>query len=129
MIKLNSSPRVLFFLCTVAFSIFPSPPVIDFPMTASAPASADLAAAAAARDFACTLSARGNHNLQANHRRYVIGSLAHGGFSRRYSDIDLALITERGLDQAALKRAARAGARVVERARPQSVGVLYRPQL
>src|SRR5258707_4389799 len=31
---------------------------------------------------------------------YLIGSLAHGGFSRRYSDIDLALITESGLDQA-----------------------------
>src|SRR5215475_10724219 len=25
---------------------------------------------------------------------YLIGSLAHGGFSRRYSDIDMALVTE-----------------------------------
>jgi predicted nucleotidyltransferase len=33
---------------------------------------------------------------------YLIGSLAHGGFSYRYSDIDLALITEDGLDTAAL---------------------------
>ncbi len=28
---------------------------------------------------------------------YLIGSLAHGGFSRRYSDIDVAVITEGGL--------------------------------
>jgi predicted nucleotidyltransferase len=33
---------------------------------------------------------------------YLIGSLAHGGFSHRYSDIDLALVTEDGLDAAAL---------------------------
>jgi predicted nucleotidyltransferase len=33
---------------------------------------------------------------------YIIGSLAHGGFSRRYSDIDIALVTEDGLDAAAL---------------------------
>lgn len=29
---------------------------------------------------------------------YLIGSLAHGGFNRRYSDIDMALVTEDGLD-------------------------------
>ena len=29
---------------------------------------------------------------------YLIGSLAHGGFNRRYSDIDMALIIEDGLD-------------------------------
>ena len=28
---------------------------------------------------------------------YLIGSLAHGGFSRRYSDIDMAVISENGL--------------------------------
>jgi predicted nucleotidyltransferase len=33
---------------------------------------------------------------------YLIGSLAHGGFSDRYSDIDLAIVTEDGLDTAAL---------------------------
>jgi predicted nucleotidyltransferase len=33
---------------------------------------------------------------------YLIGSLAHGGFSHRYSDIDMALVTEGGLDTAAL---------------------------
>jgi predicted nucleotidyltransferase len=29
---------------------------------------------------------------------YLIGSLAHGGFSHRYSDVDVALITESALD-------------------------------
>jgi predicted nucleotidyltransferase len=29
---------------------------------------------------------------------YLIGSLAHGGFNRRYSDIDVALISENGID-------------------------------
>ena len=33
---------------------------------------------------------------------YVIGSLAHGGFSRRYSDIDMALVAEGGLSDADL---------------------------
>jgi predicted nucleotidyltransferase len=33
---------------------------------------------------------------------YIIGSLAHGGFSRRYSDIDVGLITESALDAATL---------------------------
>jgi predicted nucleotidyltransferase len=33
---------------------------------------------------------------------YLIGSLAHGGFSARYSDVDIALITEAGLSQQAL---------------------------
>ncbi len=35
---------------------------------------------------------------------YLIGSLAHGGFSHRYSDIDLALVTENGLDATTLTR-------------------------
>jgi predicted nucleotidyltransferase len=35
---------------------------------------------------------------------YLIGSLAHGGFNRRYSDIDLALVTEAGLSPQALDR-------------------------
>jgi predicted nucleotidyltransferase len=29
---------------------------------------------------------------------YLIGSLAHGGFSRRYSDVDMAVVTETGLE-------------------------------
>jgi predicted nucleotidyltransferase len=36
---------------------------------------------------------------------YLIGSLAHGGFSRRYSDIDMALVTEVELSPQALDRA------------------------
>jgi predicted nucleotidyltransferase len=35
---------------------------------------------------------------------YLIGSLAHAGFSRRYSDIDIALITAAGLSPSALDR-------------------------
>lgn len=35
---------------------------------------------------------------------YLVGSLAHGGFSRRYSDVDLALIVERAIDPSALGR-------------------------
>ena len=35
---------------------------------------------------------------------YLIGSLAHGGFSRRYSDIDVALVTMAGLSAQALDR-------------------------
>ena len=35
---------------------------------------------------------------------YLIGSLAHGGFSRRYSDIDIALVTAVGLSPPALDR-------------------------
>jgi hypothetical protein len=33
---------------------------------------------------------------------YLIGSLAHAGFNRRYSNIDLAIVTEAGLSQDAL---------------------------
>jgi len=35
---------------------------------------------------------------------YLIGSLAHGGFSRRYSDIDMALVTEAGISPQTLDR-------------------------
>jgi hypothetical protein len=35
---------------------------------------------------------------------YLIGSLAHGGFSRRYSDIDLALVSRAGLSPPTLDR-------------------------
>jgi predicted nucleotidyltransferase len=52
----------------------------------------------AAADFArqlvaCWQSALGPELLGV----YLIGSLAHGGFSRRYSDIDMAIVTESGL--------------------------------
>lgn len=72
-------------------------------MTASPTASADDLAAAAARDFARSLCAQWQSQLAGEIiGGYLIGSLAHGGFSRRYSDIDIALITERGLDQASV---------------------------
>jgi hypothetical protein len=35
---------------------------------------------------------------------YLIGRLAHGGFSRRYSDVDVALITELALDTTTLTK-------------------------
>ena len=35
---------------------------------------------------------------------YLIGSLAHAGFSRRYSDVDMAVVTEAGLSPQALDR-------------------------
>jgi predicted nucleotidyltransferase len=35
---------------------------------------------------------------------YLMGSLAHGGFSRRYSDIDIAVVTEAGLSAQTLDR-------------------------
>lgn len=31
---------------------------------------------------------------------YLLGSLAHGGFNRRYSDIDMGLVAENGIDDA-----------------------------
>ena len=41
---------------------------------------------------------------------YLIGSLAHGGFSRRYSDIDVAVVTETGLTPRMLDTLRRQGA-------------------
>jgi predicted nucleotidyltransferase len=35
---------------------------------------------------------------------YLMGSLAHGGFSRRYSDVDIALVTETGLSPPTVDR-------------------------
>ncbi len=35
---------------------------------------------------------------------YLLGSLAHGGFSRRYSDVDVGLVTQAGLPPPALER-------------------------
>jgi hypothetical protein len=60
---------------------------------------------AAAVDFAGRITslcqaALGSELLGA----YLIGSLAHGGFSRRYSDVDMALVTEAGLSSQILDR-------------------------
>jgi hypothetical protein len=65
----------------------------------------DEVARAAAIDFARHLvrhwqDALGTELLGA----YLIGSLAHAGFSRRYSDIDIALVTMAGLSAQALDR-------------------------
>ncbi len=65
------------------------------------PLSPDTAAAATARDFAVALAARWQACLgDALLGIYLIGSLAHGGFSRRYSDIDVAVVAETGLTPA-----------------------------
>src|SRR5260370_12817823 len=67
--------------------------------------STDGSAQAAALDFAgrvvqlCQV-ALGPELLGA----YLMGSLAHGGFSRRYSDIDIAVVTEAGLSPQMLDR-------------------------
>ena len=75
-----------------------------YPVTSMAP-TADTSAQAAAVDFARRIAplwqaALGPELLGV----YLIGSLAHGGFSRRYSDIDMALITEAGLSPRTLDR-------------------------
>jgi predicted nucleotidyltransferase len=67
------------------------------------PSSADILAEKAARAFAATLARRwqtllGDQLLGA----YLLGSLAHGGFSRRYSDIDVGAVTATGLAPAVL---------------------------
>jgi predicted nucleotidyltransferase len=64
----------------------------------------DASAIAAARAFAggvaALLDAKTGAGLLG---AYLLGSLAHGGFNRRYSDIDMALIAENGIDQATLE--------------------------
>jgi predicted nucleotidyltransferase len=62
---------------------------------------ADVLAANAARDFANTCATHWQTHLgDALLGVYLLGSLAHGGFSRRYSDIDVAVVTESGLTPA-----------------------------
>jgi predicted nucleotidyltransferase len=74
-------------------------------MSAMTDADSDERARTAAIDFAGRLvrlcqEALGTELLAA----YLIGSLAHAGFSRRYSDIDMALVTAAGLSPKALDR-------------------------
>jgi hypothetical protein len=66
-------------------------PAIEPPADSSAVAFASTAAAAWSRQL-------GDQILGA----YLIGSLAHGGFSQRYSDIDVAVIADAELPSAAL---------------------------
>jgi predicted nucleotidyltransferase len=58
----------------------------------------DAVARAEAIDFARRLAQRWQETLGAELiGAYLIGSLAHDGFSRRYSDVDLVLVTSTGL--------------------------------
>jgi predicted nucleotidyltransferase len=63
----------------------------------------DDSAVAAARAFAegvaALLDAKAGAGLLG---AYLLGSLAHGGFNRRYSDVDMAFVTENGIDQMTL---------------------------
>jgi predicted nucleotidyltransferase len=71
-------------------------------MTAADP---DEIAKAEAIDFARRLVGRWEERLGAELvGAYLIGSLAHDGFSRRYSDVDLALVSAAGLFEPALDR-------------------------
>jgi hypothetical protein len=65
----------------------------------------DAVAKAEATDFADRLAQRWQETLGAELiGAYLIGSLAHAGFSRRYSDVDLALVTVAGLSGRMLDR-------------------------
>ena len=65
----------------------------------------DQAARAEAIEFAHRLLGRWQEVLGTELvGAYLIGSLAHDGFSRRYSDVDLGLITTAGLGEAMLAR-------------------------
>jgi hypothetical protein len=65
----------------------------------------DELARSAAIEFACRLAKQWQEALGTELiGAYLIGSLAHGGFSARYSDIDVALITVAGLSTLALDR-------------------------
>lgn len=64
---------------------------------------ADHLAAKAAHTFTASVAERWQAHLGASLRGVaLVGSLAHGGFSRRYSDIDVAVVTEAGLTPAEL---------------------------
>jgi predicted nucleotidyltransferase len=63
----------------------------------------DDSAVAAARMFAGSVAAFLDAKMGANLLGvYLLGSLAHGGFNRRYSDVDMAFVTESGINHATL---------------------------
>jgi hypothetical protein len=67
--------------------------------------SADEAAGSAAVEFVRSLVANWQAALGTELLGvYLIGSLAHGGFSRRYSDVDMAVIAENGLTEETIDR-------------------------
>ena len=69
------------------------------------PTPPDEAASMAAVEFACSLVASWHAALGSELLGvYLIGSLAHGGFSRRYSDVDMAVIAGNGLTPDLIER-------------------------
>src|SRR5262249_26045768 len=68
------------------------------PLSSMTQADADERARVAAIEFARQLVSRWQEILGAELLgAYMIGSVAHAGFSRRYSDLDVALVTVTGL--------------------------------
>ena len=71
------------------------------------------AAESAAREFTNALCAQWQSRLGGRVLGiYCIGSLAHGGFSRRYSDIDMAVIAQDPMEPAVLDALRADGANV-----------------
>jgi hypothetical protein len=86
-------------------NLYNKPPNSAATNAMTTPMSPDEAASSAAVDFARSLvgnwqAALGGELLGL----YLIGSLAHGGFSRRYSDVDMAAIAENGLSAETVDR-------------------------
>jgi hypothetical protein len=76
---------------------------MNFSLATIADVERDELAKTSAIDFAHRLTGRWQEVLGTDLLgSYLIGSLAHAGFSRRYSDIDIALITAAGLSPGAL---------------------------
>jgi hypothetical protein len=76
---------------------------MTFSLSTIAHVECDELAKTSAIDFAHRLAGRWQETLGTDLLgTYLIGSLAHAGFSRRYSDIDIALITAAGLSPRAL---------------------------
>ncbi len=81
---------------------------------------ADREVEAAARDLAAALALFWQNRLgDALLGAYLIGSLAHGGFNRRYSDIDVALVSEDGLSEAMIAECRDEAARVAPELAPK----------
>jgi predicted nucleotidyltransferase len=85
----------------------------------------DDSAAAAAHMFAESVAAFLDTKIGANLLGvYLLGSLAHGGFNRLYSDIDVALVTESGIDDAMLD-AVKAEAAALSRDQAKKLSVFW----
>jgi hypothetical protein len=76
---------------------------VTLSLSTIAGAERDEVARTSAADFARSLAGRWQQMLGTDLLgSYLIGSLAHAGFSHRYSDIDIALVTAAGLSTDAL---------------------------